>query len=108
MRQKTALVFFMLMIVIHTMDMELTRYYVGENWEFETFYPMSMTIKAIGIYKALWVSRIIMYLYFFYFLMNKNKKWVQYAMITTTILYWTAMAPWLFTLGVLEMPARVY
>lgn len=106
MRHKVALIAFAFMILIHTMDMELTRHFIGNEWQREIFYPMSMTIKNVGIYAALWVSRIIMYGYFYFFLMNQHKKWAQHMMITTTILYWAAMTPWLFTLHFLEMPIR--
>ncbi len=86
---------FALLIAIHTIDMELTRVFIGDQWELETFPPMKYCIKQFGIYNSLWISRIIMYsLFLFYLLNNKNLK-LQKVMIISTILYWTAMIGWL-------------
>lgn len=104
MRYAIAMIAFILLISIHALDMELTRHYIGDRWELETFLPMSLTIKELGIHKAVWASRIIMYILFFIFLETNRKPSIQNAMIVGTLLYWTSMIPWLFTLHILAMP----
>lgn len=90
---------FALLIVIHTLDMEFTRVYIGNEWEREVFYPMQTCIKHFGIYPAIWISRIIMYsLFLFYWLYHENKT-LQKIMVLSTILYWAAMIQWLDTFG---------
>ena len=96
--------FLLLLILIHTIDMELTRYYIGDNYEIESFPPMSECIKILGIENSIWASRIIMYFYFWLTLMNQNKRRWLYFLIIVTILYWTAMIPWVFQLRILNWP----
>ena len=102
--KKVSLLFVFLLLFIHTLDMWLTRYCIGNDWERETFLPMSYCIKWFGIYNSLWISRISMYsMIFLYFLNWKKWKW-HYLLITGTILYWAAMLPWLDTLGYVDWP----
>lgn len=93
-----------LMIVIHTIDMELTRYYVGNHSENESFPPMRFCIKNFGIDSAEWISRIIMYTYFWFALMNQEKKSWFYFLVLATALYWTAMIGWMFGLHLVGWP----
>ena len=86
-------------IVIHTLDMVLTEHFIGNHWWQETFLPMRECIKAIGIYNALWVSRVCFYLYLWLTIHFMDRKLVRTTLLVITILYWTAMVPWLFTLG---------
>jgi len=99
-----SLLFVFLLVVIHALDMQLTRQYIGNDWQRETFLPMSLCIKYFGIYMSLWISRLCIYpLLFLYFLNWKRRYW-HYFLITSTLLYWTAMLPWLSTLGIVEWP----
>ena len=99
-----SILFVFLLLFIHTLDMWLTRYYIGDDWTREIFLPMSYCIKWFGIYNALWISRIIMYpLIFVYFLNWKKWSW-HYFLITGTLLYWATMLPWLNTLGYVNWP----
>jgi len=97
-------VFLIALILIHTADMEWTKYYIGNNYEHETFPPMSWCIAKFGIDKSLWISRLIMYPYFFMALVNQEKKWWFYFLILVTILYWASMLGWFFQLGFVEWP----
>lgn len=90
------------LILIHSIDMELTRYYIGNEYERETFLPMSLSIKYFGIHVPLWMSRIIMYFYFFFALMNQDKREWFYFLVLVTIIYWTSMAGWVFQLGLVD------
>ena len=102
--KNVSLLFVFLLLFIHTLDMWLTRYCIGNDWDRETFLPMSYCIKWFGIYNSLWISRISMYsMLFLYFLNWKKWKW-HYFLITGTILYWAAMLPWLDTLGYVDWP----
>jgi len=99
-----SLFFVVLLLVIHTIDMILTREIIGNNWQRETFLPMSYCIKFIGIYNALWISRISMYTMLFIYLCNWKKwKWFSF-LVAGTCLYWTAMVHWLWTLGFVNWP----
>lgn len=97
-------VFITLLLSIHTLDMELTAYYVGNEYVNESFPPMRWAIGQISLYPALWLSRIIVYFYIWLTLINQNKKRWWYAIVLVTILYWTAMISWLFQLGIVEWP----
>lgn len=99
----TGFLIFLLMF-IHAIDMLLTEYYIGNKWQYEAFPPMSMCIRLFDIYVALWLSRITMYTYFFMALVNCEKTYWFYFLICITILYWTAMTPWLFQLGLATWP----
>ncbi len=91
-----------LLLVIHTTDMELTNHYIGNDWARETFIPMRLCIKYIGIKQALWISRIVIYSLCFACLLYKdNKHWI-YALILGTILYYAAMITWLFDLNIIN------
>lgn len=82
----------------------LTGHYIANDWEHETFLPMSYCIKWCGINQALWISRICMYTALYCYLVNWKKwKW-HYFLIAGTILYWTAMIPWLWRLKYLTWP----
>ena len=99
-----SLLFVFLLLFIHTLDMWLTRYEIGNEWEREIFAPMSYCIKWFGIYGGLWVSRICIYgMLFLYFLNWRKRRW-KYFLITGTLLYWASMLPWLRTLGYINWP----
>lgn len=93
-----------LLILIHTIDMELTGYYIGNNFERESFPIMRFTIQVFGIDTALWFSRAIMYVYFFVALINRDKPKWYYFLILVTVLYWVAMIDWLFHLQLANWP----
>jgi len=96
--------FVLMMLLIHTTDMVLTREVIGDNWDRETFLPMSYCIKWFGIYNALWISRICIYTMLFIYLCNwKNWKWFAF-LVSSTALYWTAMIHWLWSLGYVNWP----
>jgi len=99
-----SLVFVFLLVVIHALDMQLTRQYIGNDWQRETFLPMSLCIKYFGIYISLWISRLIVYPLLFLYFLNWQKRYWHYFLITSTLLYWTAMLSWLWTLGIVEWP----
>jgi|SRR5581483_7716639 len=91
-----------LLIIIHSADMLLTQYFIGNNWELESFPIMSLTIKYFGGDVALWISRVIMYSYFYLIILYKDNTYFSYFNILMTSLYWTAMIQWLFFLGLLK------
>jgi hypothetical protein len=93
-----------LLILIHTLDMELTREYVGNNWQNETFLPMSLCIKYFNIYNALWISRVIVYISLFLCYCFKENKFVISVFLFVTILYYTSMVNWFFSLNILTWP----
>jgi hypothetical protein len=84
--------------------MEVTRYYIGDRYEIESFPPMRQTIKMLGIDGAVWVSRGILYTYFFFALLNHKRTSWLYFLILANALYWTAMIPWVFQLGIVKWP----
>lgn len=91
-----------LLIVIHTMDMVLTSHYIGNGWQKETFPLMRLCIREFGIEPSLWISRVFMYSCFYLFLCKSDNKYLQRLLVICTILYWAAMIPWLFSLGIIE------
>jgi len=93
-----------LLVIIHTLDMQLTQDFIGNNWEQETFLPMRLCIKHIGIYNAEWVSRVIIYATLFIWCFNRNKKSWRYLLYISTTLYYAAMINWLFTLKLVSWP----
>jgi len=93
-----------LLIIIHTTDMELTRHYIGESWEKEGFPIMSLSIKNFGINISLWLSRIAMYSFMYFCLLYSHRYSVRIFLIMITILYWMAMLSWFFTLGIVAFP----
>jgi hypothetical protein len=96
--------FAFMLLAIHTTDMILTREIIGDSWSREAFLPMSYCIKWFGIYNALWISRISMYGTLFLYMCNWRKwKWF-YFLITGTLLYWTSMIHWLWSLGYVKWP----
>lgn len=90
-----------MMILIHTIDMELTTHYIGNNWQKETFPLMRYCICHFGIHASCWISRIFMYFCFYVFLCNSDSKNLQRLLVLTTTIYWTSMVSWLFSLGIL-------
>lgn len=92
-----------LLIFIHTLDMELTIIYVGNEWQNETFPLMRYCIKNFGIYNAVWISRTIMYLSFYFYWIKRNNEYIQTFMVFGMILYWVSMLSWLFTLGIIPL-----
>jgi len=96
--------FLFALIWIHSVDMELTRYYIGNQWENETFPLMRMCIKEFGIYNALWISRVFSYLFFFFCFLRRKEDNIVFMMFLITIIYYTGMIPWLFNLGLMEWP----
>ena len=99
-----SLLFVALFVIIHTVDMQLTRHYIGNDWQRETFLPMSLCIKYFGIHISLWISRLLIYPFLFLYFMNWRKRCWYYFLITSTLLYWAAMLSWLWTLGIVEWP----
>jgi hypothetical protein len=93
-----------LLVVIHTLDMELTTHYIGDSWRDETFLPMRECIRMIGIYNACWVSRICTYTYIFLTLLFWDRRWVRCLLFVVTTAYWAAMVSWLFTLNIVRWP----
>jgi hypothetical protein len=91
-----------MLIVIHTIDMELTGHYIGNDWQKEGFPIMSFSIKTFGISSSLWFSRVFMYLFMYYCALNVESRAVRLFLILITLLYWTAMFNWLFVLGFLH------
>lgn len=104
MRNLLTWVFLFALIAIHTADMELTHYYIGNDAGCETFPPMSWCISKVGIDTALWISRLIMYPYFFLALLLRKKDWSFYLLVLITILYYTSMLDWTFQLGFWKWP----
>jgi len=97
-----SLFFLAALLVIHTMDMLLTEHFVGNDWDNETFPPMRLCIKYLGIHPSLWVSRVIVYSLVFLYILNwRRKAWFAF-LVTATLLYWSAMTSWLFTLDILD------
>ena len=99
-----SLIFVFLLLFIHTLDMWLTRYRIGNDWDSETFLPMSYCIKWFGIYNSIWISRICIYGSLFLYFLNWRKRGWKYFLITGTILYWVSMISWLRTLGYTDWP----
>jgi len=99
-----SLLFVFLLLFIHTLDMWLTRYCIGNDWDRESFLPMSYCIKWFGIYNSIWISRVCIYgMLFAYFLNWRKRRW-KYFLVTGTILYWASMIGWLRTLGYTNWP----
>jgi hypothetical protein len=92
----------LMMIVIHTIDMEVTRHYIGNEWSHESFPLMRNCIYYFGIRNSVWISRVFMYSCFYLFLCKIDNKYLQKLLVLTTILYWVAMIPWLFKFHILE------
>lgn len=105
--KKIALIIcFILLILIHTIDMELTRIYVGNCWESETFIPMSYCIQILGIHGAIWVSRCIMYPIFYFYWIHRGNKYLDTLLVLGTLLYYASMIQWLFALKI--VPHNVF
>jgi hypothetical protein len=102
--KKVSLLFVFLLLLIHTTDMWLTRYFIGNEWERESFLPMSYCIKWFGIYNAIWISRIGIYVMLFAYFLNWEKRGWHYFLIVGTLLYWATMIPWIRTLGYTNWP----
>jgi hypothetical protein len=96
--------FLLALIGIHSVDMELTRYYIGDQWENETFPLMRICIKEFGIYNSIWISRVCTYLFFYICYVHRQNDKVIFAMFLITVLYYMGMVPWLFTLGLVDWP----
>lgn len=92
------------LVVIHTLDMELTHHYVGDNWQYETFPLMSWTLYYVGINYALWISRICTYAYLYFSILWRHRADVSWLLFVICVLYYCAMVQWLFTLGYLAWP----
>jgi hypothetical protein len=97
-------VFLLALMLIHAVDMELTTYYIGNNWENESFPLMKQTIKLVGISNAIWISRVITYIFFFICYINRKRENVVFLMFIITFLYYTSMICWIFTLKLAEWP----
>lgn len=103
--QKILTWFFILaLIFIHTADMELTQYYIGNNAYMEGFPLMRWSIGQFGIEISVWISRVIMYAYFWLALVNRENRWWFYFLLLVTVLYWVSMIPWWFQLGLVKWP----
>lgn len=103
---KTFLFWFLLLalILIHSIDMELTTHYIGDQWQNETFPLMRHCIKEFGIYNAVWISRVFCYLYFYWCYIYRKDERMVYSMFLVTILYYVAMTGWLFSLDLVKWP----
>lgn len=95
---------FFLLVLIHTFDMEVTYRCIGNCWEMETFLPMSTCIRYLGIMNAIWVSRLIMYPYFWVCVHFRRLRWIRTTMGIITLLYWASMLNWPFLLGWIPSP----
>jgi len=93
-----------LLFLIHTIDMELTRHYIGNDWNKEVFGPMRYCIKHFGIYNSIWISRIAMYGLVYTWCFNRHRPFWKYLLYIGTALYWASMVIWMFTLGIWAMP----
>jgi len=96
--------FLIALIIIHTVDMELTTYYIGEQWENETFPLMRYCIKQFSISNAVWISKICSYLFFFFCYKYRESRDTVYIMFLITVLYYTSMIDWLFNLDLVNWP----
>jgi hypothetical protein len=96
-----------LLLVIHTVDMELTRHYMGHCGWREGFWPMRLCIAYFGMYAAEWISRACMYGLVLLFMRHKHRPIIRQLMLLGTTLYWAAMAQWLFDLQIFAMPSVV-
>lgn len=92
------------LITIHTIDMELTTFQIGNQWESESFLPMRLCIKYFGIFHAVWISRFVMYSYFIISFKYKDNDYFLFTMFLFCFLYWAAMFDWLFNLSIIEWP----
>jgi hypothetical protein len=103
MRTALTWLFLIALIFIHTIDMELTHYYIDDGID-ETFPVMQWCMNSFGIDAAIWISRAVMYVYFWLALVNQHKNGWFYFLVLATILYWTSMVGWSFQLGIFEWP----
>ena len=103
---KTFLFWFFLftLILIHAIDMELTTHYIGDQWEKETFPLMKMSICYLGVYNSIWISRAIMYTFFYICYLYRTNDRLIFLMFLTNVLYYLAMIDWLFNLNIIEWP----
>jgi hypothetical protein len=92
------------LLIIHTIDMELTSRYVEDNWQVESFPIMRALIRDMGINVAIWIAKLSMFSYFFLsYYMRLSKVWlIQLALFA--VLYYTSMVNWLFVLGIFKWP----
>lgn len=97
-------VFLIALFVIHSLDMELTTYYIGNQWNNETFPLMRLCIREFGIYNSVWLSRIATYIFFFICFKYKHYDNILFLMFLITILYYVSMVPWLFLLKLATWP----
>ena len=96
--------FLFMLMVIHAIDMILTREVIGHDWQEETFLPMRYCMRWFGLYNALDISRISMYTMIFIYLCNwKSWKWFSF-LVAGTCLYWISMVHWLWILGYVDWP----
>ena len=103
---KTFLFWFFLfaLIFIHSIDMELTTHYIGDQWENETFPLMRHCIKEFGIYNSVWISRVCSYTFFFLCYLHKKDENIIFMMFLVTVIYYTGMIGWIFNLDIAEWP----
>ena len=95
------------LITIHTIDMELTTFEIGNQWQSESFPPMSICIKHFGIYNAVWISRIVMYSYFIISYKYRNRNYFLFIMVLFCFIYYAAMFDWLFYLNIINWPFKL-
>lgn len=84
--------------------MQLTCHYIGDDWRQESFLPMKMCIRMLGIYNACWISRVITYLFIGTCVYYRRNYLMNTILFTVAVLYWTSMTMWLFTLDILSLP----
>ena len=98
------ILFTVLLLIIHTIDMILTLRVIGDDWTREAFPPMSYCIKYFGIYASIWISRLCIYGGLFFCFVNRERwKWFYFLILSTT-LYWAAMVDWLWSLNYISWP----
>lgn len=103
---KTFLFWFFLfaLIAIHSIDMDLTTHYVGDQWEEETFPLMRYCIKEVGICNSIWLSRVCTYVFFFLCYVYRKKDNILFMMFLITVIYYTGMFGWVFRLDLMDWP----
>jgi hypothetical protein len=82
--------------------MHLTRQFIGNDWQRESFLPMSWMIKNYGIEEAVFICRIVTMALVMLVLTFKKYEFVRDLTIVSNLMYWLIMTNWLFTLGYLK------
>lgn len=94
---------FFALIVIHSIDMVLTEYYIGDDYQMESFPLMRWMIRYLGINYALWVSRFSFFGYISLFILNHDKQNWKYSLLVFTLFYYSGMLVWFPFLGIITL-----